>query len=169
MFSKESKLLNVMWVAPPVGSEEAICQTRSVLSLHQREWLQGSFVRCFAANPPALIAVSPLGPQSQQHVAVQKPLEGSRKCQQKKKNGEEISRDSKTDGCEGQQSKREECKSLPAIWRCQSSWCVCAACEISFISHCKTTSLGLNPCYLSQQWYVFKARPCHPCRYCSGF
>lgn len=73
-------------MAPTVGLEEAICQT-SVLSLHQREWLQGSFVRCFAANPPALIAVSPLGPQSQQHVAVQKPLEGSRKCQQKKKMG----------------------------------------------------------------------------------
>lgn len=90
-------------------------------------------------------------------------------AEKKNKNGEEISRDSETDGCEGQQSKREECKSLPAIWRCQSSWCVWAACEISFISHCKTTSFGLNLFYLSQQWYVFKAWPCHPCRYCSGF
>lgn len=55
--------------------------TQSVL-LHQRERLQGSPVRCFVANPSASIAVSPLRPQSRQRVVVQKPSEGSRKCQQ---------------------------------------------------------------------------------------
>lgn len=57
----------------PAGLKEHLSQPVSVL-LHQREWLQGSSVRCFPANPSALIAVSPLRPQSQQHVAVQKPL-----------------------------------------------------------------------------------------------
>lgn len=38
--------------------------------------LQASFVRWFSANPWALIAVSPLRPQSQQHVAVQNLSEG---------------------------------------------------------------------------------------------
>lgn len=50
---------------PPAGLKEPLSQTV------REGWLQGSSVRCFAANPSALIAVSPLRPQSQQRVVVQ--------------------------------------------------------------------------------------------------
>lgn len=51
--------------------------------LHQRECPQGSSVGCFVANPSALIAVSPLRPQSKQHVAVQNLYRGQGNAKRK--------------------------------------------------------------------------------------